>query len=130
VRWERWERVCKCGAPTWSPKSPYCLRHRPSLEQRTRWAFKTREARDYGAAHQAVRERYKALVASGLARCARCGRPIAKGAQFDLDHSDDRSGYLGVSHPRCNRLAGARRGAAVTNGKRAPDLGRRVSRVW
>ena len=127
VRWERWERVCKCGAPTWSPKSPYCLRHRPSLEQRTRWAFKTRGARDYGAAHQAVRERYKALVASGQATCARCGRPIAKGAAFDLDHSDDRTGYLGVSHPGCNRRHGARRGAAVTNGERASA---RTSRVW
>jgi hypothetical protein len=110
VRWERWERVCKrCGAPTWSPKSPYCLTHRPSLELRVRWAAKRRDNRDYGANHQAVRERCKELVASGLDICARCGQPIAKGAQFDLDHADDRAGYLGVSHSRCNRQAGARR---------------------
>jgi hypothetical protein len=133
-----WERFCRfCGAPTWSPKSPYCREHRPSLEERERWATKTREARGYGAAHRTVRARYEALVASGLARCARCGGPIAAGAPFDLDHSDDRGGYLGVSHPHCNRTAGARRGAAVTNGKADPGwsgpgshVGMRWSRDW
>jgi predicted TIM-barrel enzyme len=88
-----------------------------------RWAAKSTNARGYGAVHQAVREQFKALVASGLAVCARCGGPFSPGAQFDLDHADDRGGYLGVSHSRCNRAAGARRGAAVASG-------RRVSRVW
>jgi hypothetical protein len=135
-----WDRSCKrCGALTWSAKSPYCREHRPSLEERARWASKTREARGYGAAHRTVRTRYEALVASGLASCARCGKPIAAGAPFDLDHDDSRGGYIGVSHPRCNRLVGARRGAAVTNGKPAADpewtglgshVGRRWSRVW
>jgi hypothetical protein len=31
-----------------------------------------------------------------------------------LDHDDGRGGYIGVSHPTCNRRAGAQ----VTNGKR------------
>lgn len=84
-----------------------------------------------------MRRRLEALVAAGLATCARCGQPIAKGAQFDLDHADDRNGYIGVSHPRCNR--GARRRAQVANGKRAPDpewtglgshVGMRWSRDW
>jgi hypothetical protein len=57
------------------------------------------------------------LVASGLATCARCGRPIAARAQFDLDHDDSRGSYQGVSHPRCNRQEGARK----ANGKRAAD---------
>jgi hypothetical protein len=88
-----------------------------------RWAAKRTSARGYGAEHQAVRKKYAALVASGEATCARCGQPISPGAQFDLDDADDRNGYLGVSHSRCNRLAGARLGAQVTSG-------RRVSRVW
>jgi hypothetical protein len=133
-----WERACRrCGRLTWAPNSPYCLEHRPTLEQRMRWAAKRTSARGYGAEHQAVRKKYAALVASGEATCARCGQPISPGAQFDLDHADDRAGYLGVSHPRCNRLHGAQRGAAVTNGKRDPEwtglgahVGRRWSRVW
>jgi hypothetical protein len=123
-----WERACKrCGALTWNPRSPYCLEHRPSLEQRMRWAAKRTNPRGYGAEHQAVRAKYAALVASGLATCARCGGPIAKGAPFDLDHDDSRGGYLGVSHPGCNRTAGAKLGAQITNGVRA---GSRTSRVW
>jgi hypothetical protein len=123
-----WERSCKrCGALTWSPHSPYCREHMPSLEQRARWAAKSREARGYGGAHRQAREKYAALVATGLATCARCGGPIAKGAPFDLDHDDSRGGYLGVSHPGCNRTAGAKLGAQITNGVRA---GSRTSRVW
>jgi hypothetical protein len=75
--------------------------------------------RGYGAAHQAARKRLAQLVASGLAMCARCGVPIAAGAEFDLDHTDDRAGYLGPSHVSCNR--GQRKG---------DDAGRRVSRRW
>jgi hypothetical protein len=95
------------------PHSPYCRVHRPSLDQRQLSASKSREARGYGSTHKAARERYAALVASGLAMCARCGQPILAGAQFDLDHDDGRGGYIGVSHPTCNRRAGAQ----VTNGK-------------
>lgn len=37
--------------------------------------------------------------------CARCGHPV--GRDFHLDHTDDRTGYLGPSHPSCNlRAAG------------------------
>jgi hypothetical protein len=85
-----------------------------------------------------MRKRLEALVATGLAVCARCGGPIDKGAPFDLDHADDRKGYLGVSHPSCNRGARGRRAQAV-NGKPAADAvwaglgseqGRRWSRDW
>lgn len=65
-----WKR---CGAPTWSPHSPYCRDHRASFEKRQLWPSRPRQARGYGAAHKAMRERYAALVATGLAVCARCG---------------------------------------------------------
>jgi hypothetical protein len=71
--------------------------------------------------------------------CARCGGPIGKEEPWELDHSDDRFSYLGPSHRTCNRSAGGRRGAAITNGNRAADPGwtgpgwqegRRWSRDW
>ncbi len=40
-----------------------------------------------------------------MARCARCGELIEAGEAFDLDHTDDRAGYLGASHQACNRGA-------------------------
>jgi hypothetical protein len=122
------KRACKLrGGDTWSPHSPYCHVHRPSLEQRQLWATKSRAARGYGEAHKATRARYAALVATGLAVCARCGKPIAPGAPFDLGHTTDRTGWTGPEHPKCNRVAGGRNGAAVTNQSRQP---RRQSRVW
>jgi hypothetical protein len=43
--------------------------------------------------------------------CARCGRPLGPVPQLlDLGHTDDRAGYSGLEHRRCNRAAGARLG--------------------
>jgi hypothetical protein len=60
-------------------------------------------ARQYGAGHQAFRARIARLVNRGTEVCARCGFLIVPGEAWDLDHSDDRRGYLGPSHARCNR---------------------------
>jgi hypothetical protein len=49
------------------------------------------------------------IVDQGGVACARCGRLIEPGGAFDLDHSDDRTHYIGVSHPACNRGAASRR---------------------
>ncbi len=54
----------------------------------------------------AVAERYARLVAAGGAYCARCSLPIVSGDRWDLDHRDDRVGYLGPSRRTCNRAAG------------------------
>ena len=64
--------------------------------------------------------------------CARCRRRILPGTPFDLDHTPDRSSYLGASHRRCNRVEGGQNGAAVTNRSRRSggDYGRYWSRVW
>ena len=75
-----------------------------------------------------MRERYAALVASGLAVCARCGLSIAPGAAWDLGHTEDRSGYSGPEHRKCNQLAGARKGAAVSHAQHSAK--RRWSQNW
>jgi hypothetical protein len=59
-----------------------------------------------------------------LTACTRCGRQIEPGQLWDLDHTDDRSGYLGPAHRSCNRSAGA------VKGNRARGAVRRSSREW
>jgi len=66
--------------------------------------------RGYGSHHQLVRRELTALVASGMATCARCGKPIKPDEPWDLDHDDiDRRIYIGASHASCNRGAPHRR---------------------
>jgi hypothetical protein len=74
-------------------------------------------ARGYGHAHQQRRRQLEPLVAAGLARCARCNQPIGPGEPWDFDHPDDRHGYIGPSHRRCNRATAAK-------------FERRISRPW
>jgi hypothetical protein len=78
---------------------------------------------EYGREHRVRRSSVGAVVATGTVRCARgsecleaeyvggrlLGGFIRRGQAFDLDHTDDRRGYLGASHARCNRVAGARK---------------------
>ena len=82
--------------------------------------------RGYGAHDQALRERLRPQVEAGVVRCARCGQLIVPGERWELDHASGKHGYLGPSHFRCNRSAGGKLGAAITNGARS----RKVSRVW
>lgn len=63
----------------------------------------TTTQRGYGHGHRKTRAALEAAVASGNTRCARCGRPIKPGQPWDLDHTPDRTGYLGASHAHCNR---------------------------
>ena len=60
-------------------------------------------ARGYGPGHEARRRKVDPLVQTGTVPCARCGELIEKNEPWDLDHRDDRRGYLGPSHARCNR---------------------------
>jgi hypothetical protein len=130
-------RACRLyGRETWSPHSPLCLAHRPSPEERAKWATKSRTAKGYGEAHKAMRKRYAAIVASGLAVCARCGRPIMPGTPWDLGHVDGgKSRYRGPEHRSCNRKAGGTQGAELTNARPRPHhqvitAKRRWSRNW
>jgi hypothetical protein len=64
----------------------------------------------YGGPHQAIR---RALLPYAYGQpCPRCGWPMLIGQPLDLDHTDDRAGYLGLSHSSCNRRAGAAKGNA------------------
>ena len=93
---------------------------------------KSTTARGYGSTHRAVRRRFEPLVASGKARCARCGEAIRPGEPWDLGHTDDRTSYSGPEHARCNRAAAgvaSHRPAPKTPPFRGPN-GEFWSRQW
>lgn len=70
----------------------------------------TTAQRGYGAAHDRERKRWLLVVRAGQAICSRCRKPIAHDEPWDLDHTDDRTGYNGPAHRSCNRTAGAVKG--------------------
>jgi hypothetical protein len=109
----------------------YGREHRPPPEVRALWEKKSRDGRGYGAAHKAFRLRYLRAIESGnVVLCARCSRRILPGTPFDLDHTPDRSSYLGPSHRTCNRRQGGRNGAAVTRSRRAVAAAAGPTHVW
>ena len=75
--------------------------------------------------HQRMRQQIAPYVASGEAHCTRCRRRIFAWERWDLDHSDDRTRYLGAAHRSCNRAAGARKGNAMRAAVQSVK-----SRVW
>lgn len=83
-----------------------------------------RDDRGYDAYHRALREQLRPDVEAGRHTCARCHRPIHPGEPWDLDHTDDRHGYIGPSHQSCNRRAGALK----RNGQPEPPVP--PSRKW
>lgn len=101
---------------------------RPTRRRKKPVPRQSSAARGYGNHHQQVRKRWKLIVEAGNAICARCRRPIYAYEPWDLDHAPGKRGYLGPSHRRCNRVVGARQGAAITNAKKR--LKRAVSRRW
>ncbi len=81
--------------------------------------------RGYGQTHK---RRVKAERPLQVGKpCARCGWPMERGQRLFLDHTDDRTGYLGWSHAKCDIAASNRRRAALA---RAQGLvkGRRRAR--
>jgi hypothetical protein len=103
------------------------------LKRRAYWVARARAARiptnserGYGAAHQRLRAQVAQVVEAGAAVCARCGGWIAAGEPWDLDHTEDRTGYLGASHRACNRATSGRLKVRRQQGA-ARSV---VSRVW
>lgn len=67
----------------------------------------SRRLRGYGSPHMRRRRQLAPLVASGVVACAECGHLIEAGEKWHLGHTDDRTGYVGPEHVRCNtRKAG------------------------
>lgn len=90
----------------------------------------SRASRGYGAAHQAQRRAALAAMVDGDP-CARCFEPMYRSQRLELDHNDDRTAYLGLSHRRCNQLAAAKKGGRVTSlRKRARTQPLPTSRAW
>lgn len=98
------------------------------LEPKRRRAYPTNASNGYGRKHQNERKRWEPIVAAGNVRCARCRKLILPGMAWHLDHAPGKRGYLGPSHAKCNVVAGAKLGAAITNAKKRAR--RRVSRRW
>lgn len=89
-------------------------------------------ARGYDYRHEQLRAWWKPKVEAGgipcfAIVCLMPNRLILPGQLWDLDHTPDRTGYLGPSHRRCNRAAGARKGNRSPLRRRATI---RRSRVW
>jgi hypothetical protein len=93
-----------------------------------RYQGKTSE-RGYGSSHQALRSRLLAAWKPGQP-CARCGQPIyyiwtwdlngKRVSAVDLGHTDDRRGYAGLEHRRCNRRDGQAKTTAVNRARGGP----------
>jgi endogenous inhibitor of DNA gyrase (YacG/DUF329 family) len=85
-----------------------CRRSRPKIvtlkPERLRAAMEraSSKARGYGYEHKKLRKYLIANFVEGTP-CARCDRPMYSTDPMDLDHSDDRARYLGLSHATCNR---------------------------
>jgi hypothetical protein len=81
----------------------------PPCAARHEQARGTRQQRGYTNQHDHARKAWAAKITrQGGILCARCGGLINPGDPWDLDHTDDRTAYLGPSHPACNSAAGGR----------------------
>lgn len=70
--------------------------------------------RGYGWTHQQLRAQLIADLAAHPGQpCGRCGHPMYVEQQPHLDHTEDRTGYRGLAHADCNRVAGARKGGRI-----------------
>lgn len=93
-----------------------------------------------GLGHEHRRERARLLTAAIGQPCPyagidpKCTGLMLAGEPLDLDHGIARvhggrsnNGYNRIAHAGCNRRAGARLGAAITNSRRRPSG---TSRDW
>ena len=76
---------------------------------------------DYSPRHHELRRQWQPIVEAGEAlccatRCVEKSRKIDPGSEWDLGHTQDRTGWIGPCHVKCNRVEGSRRGNAARHG--------------
>ena len=99
------KRVCNAiGCPVLIDGPGRCPTHQREAETRRG----SRQQRGYGSEHDAERKRWAKVIARMPVPCARCHEPIMAGMDWALDHTDDRTDYLGPSHAFCNNSAGGK----------------------
>ena len=97
-------KVCTVpGCPTLT-RSSRCPEHAREQDR----ARGTKAERGYTTEHVRLRAELAPIVAAGRAVCHRCREPIAPDADWHLDHTDDRTSWLGPSHAFCNLSAAGR----------------------
>lgn len=84
--------------------------------------------RGYGSAHKRARLEWQAKVEAGV-DCCLCGQPINPSESWHLDHTEDRTGYRGAAHPKCN-LRDGQRGSALTTLAKHYDVDRDALIAW
>lgn len=76
-----------------------------------------------GSLSRRERAKHAPAIRAGIAVCCRCGLPILPGTPWQADHYPVPLEFGGTqtqpAHTRCNTSAGGKRGAQLTNAKRA-----------
>ena len=86
----------------------------------TAWAKGSTTRRGYGTQHQRTRKAWARHVATGTLHCTRCDELITPDQAWHLDHSDDRTTYLGPAHAHCNTSAGGKKAHATPDPQPRP----------
>ena len=102
-------RLCMagCGSATVTPRHKYCASCKPA-PKRGDAKLGTTVERGYDARHRRERQRVARLIKGGDQVCCRCGNPLPPdipSSAWHLDHTEDRTGYLGPAHKECNERA-------------------------
>jgi hypothetical protein len=96
----------QCGGVKGPRRSRYCEGCSKLTQQWKRRRRAEKWAHRYGPEHKKARAEYVERFTPGDA-CARCNEPMWDDPKdLDLDHTDDGTAYLGLSHRTCNRSKG------------------------
>jgi len=90
---------------------------------------------EYQRNARTVRDRVKVAHRNGdPVQCWRCRGPIHPGQPYDVGHLPGAEASalheLAAEHRRCNRSAGGRDGARITNRRHAPSIPTTTARSW
>ena len=94
-------RCLDCSTLTTSTRCPACTR----AKDRKRG---TTSARGYGYQHQQRKAQDEAVTLE-TDPCPKCGQPLGP-PPWDQGHTQDRAGWQGPTHIRCNRATAKRKG--------------------